>query len=160
VIALDRDDRRAIVILARETSARVTVPATALAQAICRPDHQARLARLIRQPGTDVVSQDQVDATSTGRLLAASGTADTWSSAPAAPASPSSPPTSATCAHSTRPSRSPPSDAPASGSPAGAAQHSPTSSTRQELTDGNAARPGHLSPQPDCPDQPAPGHST
>jgi predicted nucleic acid-binding protein len=78
MIALDRDHRRVIVLLARarETSARVTVPATALAQAIRRPDRQARLARLMRQPGTDVVSLDRVDATSTGRLLAASGTAD------------------------------------------------------------------------------------
>src|SRR5215472_5336210 len=78
LIALDRDDRRVIVLLARarETGARVTVPATALAQAIRRPDRQARLARLIRQPATDVVSLDRVDATSTGRLLAASGTAD------------------------------------------------------------------------------------
>jgi hypothetical protein len=78
LIALDRDDRRVIVLLtrARETSARITVPATALAQAIRRPDRQARLARLIRQPGTDVRSLDRVDATSTGRLLAASGTAD------------------------------------------------------------------------------------
>jgi hypothetical protein len=78
LIALDRDDRRVLVLLARarETGARITVPATALAQAIRRPDRQARLARLIRQPGTDVISLDRVDATSTGRLLAASGTAD------------------------------------------------------------------------------------
>jgi hypothetical protein len=40
MIALDRDDRRIVVLLARarETGARVTVPATALAQAIRRPD--------------------------------------------------------------------------------------------------------------------------
>lgn len=61
---------------AAETRARVTVPATALAQAIRRPGRQARLARLIRQPTTDVVPLDRVDATSVGRLLAASGTAD------------------------------------------------------------------------------------
>jgi predicted nucleic acid-binding protein len=78
LIALDRDDRRMVVLLARarETGARVTVPATALAQAIRRPDRQARLARLIRQPTTDVLDLDRVDATSVGRLLAASGTAD------------------------------------------------------------------------------------
>ena len=78
LIAVDRGDRRVLVLLARarETSATVTVPATALAQAIRRPERQARLARLIRQPGTDVVSLDRVDATSTGRLLAASGTSD------------------------------------------------------------------------------------
>ena len=78
LIALDRDDRRVIVLLARagETSARITVPATVLAQAIRRPERQARLARLIRQPTTDVVALDRVDATHIGRLLAASGTAD------------------------------------------------------------------------------------
>jgi predicted nucleic acid-binding protein len=54
----------------------VTIPATAPAQAIRRPEHQARLARLIRQPTTDVVPLDRVDATHVGRLLAASGTAD------------------------------------------------------------------------------------
>jgi len=78
LIALDRDDRRVVVLLARarETGARVTVPASALAQAIRRPDRQARLSRLIRQPGTDVIGLDRVDATSVGRLLAASGTSD------------------------------------------------------------------------------------
>ena len=78
LIGIDRGDRRVLVLLARarETGAAVTVPATALAQAIRRPERQARLARLIRQPGTDVISLDRVDATSTGRLLAASGTSD------------------------------------------------------------------------------------
>ncbi|MCE7885672.1 MAG: PIN domain nuclease [Actinobacteria bacterium ATB1] len=76
--ALDRNDRRVIVLLARaaETDARVTVPATALAQAIRRPDSQARLARLVRQPTTDVVPLDRVDATSVGMLLAACKTID------------------------------------------------------------------------------------
>jgi len=78
LIALDRDDRRVVVLLARahETGARVTVPASALAQAIRRPERQARLARLIRHPGTDVIDLDRVDATHVGRLLAASGTSD------------------------------------------------------------------------------------
>jgi hypothetical protein len=78
LIALDRNDRRVLVLLARarETGAVVTVPATVLAQAIRRPDRQARLARLIRQPTTDVVDLGRVDATNVGRLLAASGTAD------------------------------------------------------------------------------------
>ena len=78
LIGLDRGDRRVIVLLARaaETGARVTVPATALAQAIRRPERQARLARLIRQPAIDVVPLDRVDATSVGRLLAASRTKD------------------------------------------------------------------------------------
>lgn len=78
LIALDRDDRRVIVLLARarETGAQVTVPAPVLAQAIRRPERQARLSRLIRQPGTDVIALGRVDATHVGRLLAASGTSD------------------------------------------------------------------------------------
>jgi hypothetical protein len=78
LIALDRDDRRVVVLLARarETGAQVTVPASALAQAVRRPERQARLSRLIRQPTTQVASLDRVDATSVGRLLAASGTSD------------------------------------------------------------------------------------
>jgi hypothetical protein len=78
LIALDRDDRRVVVLLARarETGARITVPGSALAQAIRRPDRQARLSRLIRQPMTDVIDLGRVDATSVGRLLAASGTSD------------------------------------------------------------------------------------
>jgi len=78
LIALDRDDRRIVVLLARarETGAQVTVPAPALAQAIRRPERQARLSRLIRQPGTDLIALGRVDATHVGRLLAASGTSD------------------------------------------------------------------------------------
>ena len=78
LVALDRDDRRVVVLLARarEAAAQVTVPASALAQAIRQPDGQVRLARLVRQPTTDVVGLDRVDATHVGRLLAASGTVD------------------------------------------------------------------------------------
>lgn len=78
LIALDRNDRRLVVLLARaaETNVRVTVPATALAQSVRRPERQVRLARLIRQPTTDVVALDRVDATNVGRLLAASATSD------------------------------------------------------------------------------------
>jgi hypothetical protein len=78
LIALDRNDRRIIVLLARaaQTSALITVPASALAQAIRRPERQVRLARLVRQPTTTVAHLDRVDATSVGRLLAASGTSD------------------------------------------------------------------------------------
>ena len=78
LIALDRDDRRVVVLLARarETGIRITVPASALAQAIRRPERQARLSRLIRQPTTDVIDLGRVDATNVARLLAASGTSD------------------------------------------------------------------------------------
>lgn len=78
LIALDRGDRRVIALLARahETSSVVTIPATALAQGVRDPARQARLARLVRQPTTDIVALDRVDATGVGRLLAVSGTAD------------------------------------------------------------------------------------
>ena len=78
LIALDRDDRRVVVLLARarETGAQVIVPASALAQAMRRPERQVRLSRLIRQPGTNVIDLGRVDATHVGRLLAASGTSD------------------------------------------------------------------------------------
>jgi hypothetical protein len=78
LIALDRNNRRVLVLVARarETGARITVPATALAQAIRQPERQGRLARLVRQPTSDVVPLDRVDATSVGRLLVASATAD------------------------------------------------------------------------------------
>lgn len=78
LIAVDRNDRRVLVLLARahETGSRVTVPASALAQAVRHPERQARLARLVRQPTTDVVPLDRVDATNVGRLLAATGTSD------------------------------------------------------------------------------------
>jgi len=78
LIALDRSDRRVIALVARaaERSATVAVPATALAQAIRVPDRQVLLARLIRQPTTEVEQLDRVAATNVGRLLAASGTSD------------------------------------------------------------------------------------
>lgn len=78
LIGLDRGDRRVVALLARahETSARVIIPATALAQAVRDPARQVRLARLVRQPATDVIALDRVDATGVGRLLAASGTTD------------------------------------------------------------------------------------
>ena len=78
LIALDRSDRRVIALLARmtEVGARITVPATALAQAIRSPTRQARLARLLRQPQTAVVALDGTHATQVGLLLAASRTTD------------------------------------------------------------------------------------
>jgi predicted nucleic acid-binding protein len=78
LIALDRNNRQVIVLVARatEVGARITIPATALAQAIRRPERQARLSRLIRQPNSDVIALDRVDSTSVGRLLNASATDD------------------------------------------------------------------------------------
>lgn len=78
LIALDRADRRVLALVARaaERGMRVTIPATALAQAIRNPARQARLARLVRQASTDLVPLDGPDATATGLLLAASRTSD------------------------------------------------------------------------------------
>lgn len=78
LIALERNNRQVIALVARaaESGSRLTVPASALAQAVRCPERQVRLARLIRQPTADVVPLDRVDATSIGRLLAASATAD------------------------------------------------------------------------------------
>jgi hypothetical protein len=78
LVALDKHDRRVIALLARaaELGARVTVPASALAQAVRQPSRQARLSRLLRQPSTALVALDGVDATQVGILLAASGTSD------------------------------------------------------------------------------------
>ena len=78
LIALDRNDRRVVALLARahEVGARVVVPATALAQAMRAPAKQARLSRLVRQATTRVEPLDAPDATRVGVLLAASGTKD------------------------------------------------------------------------------------
>jgi hypothetical protein len=67
-----------IALLARaaELGMRLTVPATALAQAIRNPATQVRLSRLIRQPHTDLVALSGPDATAVGLLLARSATAD------------------------------------------------------------------------------------
>jgi predicted nucleic acid-binding protein len=78
LIALDKNDRRVVALLARaaELGARITVPASALAQAVRTPAKQARLARLLRQPTTTIVPLDGPDATQVGLLLAASRTTD------------------------------------------------------------------------------------
>ena len=57
LIALDRNDRKVITLLARaaERGLRTTIPATALAQAIRNPARQARLRRLMRQTSTDLL---------------------------------------------------------------------------------------------------------
>jgi hypothetical protein len=58
LIALDRNDRHVIALIARATERgmRITIPATALAQAIRNPARQARLSRLVRQAGTDLIA--------------------------------------------------------------------------------------------------------
>ncbi len=78
LIALERNDRRVLALLARgkELGTPITIPATALAQVLRNPFRQARLARLIRQPDTDLVPLDGPDATAVGLLLALTRTAD------------------------------------------------------------------------------------
>lgn len=78
LIALDRNDRSVIALIARaaERGLRVTIPATALAQAMRNPARQARLSRLIRQTGTDLIVLDGPGATAVGLLLARTATAD------------------------------------------------------------------------------------
>jgi len=76
--ALDRNDRRVLTLVARaaERGMRITIPATALAQAIRNPARQARLCRLMRQAGTDLISLDGPEATAVGQLLARTGMTD------------------------------------------------------------------------------------
>ncbi len=78
LIALDRKNRRVLALLARakELGVRITIPATALAQAICSPARQGLLSRLMRQAGTDLIALDGPDATTVGLLLAQTATAD------------------------------------------------------------------------------------
>jgi predicted nucleic acid-binding protein len=78
LIALDRSDRRVLTLIARATERgmRITIPATALAQAIRKPATQVHLSRLIRQVGTDLIPLGGPDATAVGLLLARTGTAD------------------------------------------------------------------------------------
>ena len=78
LIALDRNDRRVLTLIARATERgmRITIPATALAQAIRNPARQSRLSRLIRQASTDLIPLDGPDATAVGLLLARTATAD------------------------------------------------------------------------------------
>jgi|ERR1700728_4088140 len=78
LIALDRNDRRVLALVARaiERGMRITIPATALAQAIRNPARQSRLSRLIRQPVTDLVPLDGPDATRVGLVLARTATSD------------------------------------------------------------------------------------
>lgn len=78
LIALEWRHRRVLVLLerARQTGARITLPAPALAQVLRHPERQVPLVRLSRQVTTDIVALGRSDAIGVGRLLAASGTAD------------------------------------------------------------------------------------
>jgi hypothetical protein len=78
LIAVDRGEREMMLLVAflKKWEAPVTVPATALAQAVRRPARQARVSRLLNQPETRIVVLDRADATAVGQLLAATQTSD------------------------------------------------------------------------------------
>ena len=78
LIALDRNDRRVLALVQRaiERGSQITIPATALAQALRNPAKQVRLVRLIRQPSTALTPLDGPEATNVGMLLASTGTVD------------------------------------------------------------------------------------
>ncbi len=78
LIALERNDRRVLLLIARaiERKMPITIPATALAQVMHHPSRQTRLSRLIRQASTKLVALDGPDATAVGLLLARTGTSD------------------------------------------------------------------------------------
>jgi hypothetical protein len=75
---MDRNDRRvpALVTCATERGMRITIPATALAQAIRTAARKVRLSRLNRQAGTDLIVLNGPDATAVGLLFARTATAD------------------------------------------------------------------------------------
>ena len=78
LIALERSHRRIIALLyeASLRRARLSVPATALAQVLREPRRQAQLMRLLRQPLTDVVPLGRPHASFVGQLLRMSGGRD------------------------------------------------------------------------------------
>ena len=78
LIALERGNRLLAALLANELEhgGRITIPASAMAQAMRSPVRQVRLVKLCRHQTTDVVPLDGPDATAIGVLLASSSTAD------------------------------------------------------------------------------------
>ena len=78
LIALERGDRRMVVLLARiaEAGGTVVVPAAALAQVIRVPARQVPLMRLLRQVSTVTEPLDRAAASFVGQLLGRTGTTD------------------------------------------------------------------------------------
>jgi predicted nucleic acid-binding protein len=78
LIALERNDRRAVALLARarELGTHVVVPATVLAQVIRDPSRQVAVVRLIRDPSTATDALDRGGAAKVGGLLRSAGTTD------------------------------------------------------------------------------------
>jgi predicted nucleic acid-binding protein len=78
LIALEREDRPALLLVQRALRGRerIVVPATALAQVARDLRRQVRVARLLRHSSCVVAPMDRSTAMSVGRLLAESGTTD------------------------------------------------------------------------------------
>ncbi len=78
LIALERGDRGVTVLIieARRTTTRLTVPAGCVAQAWRHPATQARLAMFLRLPIVEVPTIDAAEARRIGLLLAATQTSD------------------------------------------------------------------------------------
>jgi predicted nucleic acid-binding protein len=78
LIALEREDRPALLLVQRalRSRERIVVPATALAQVARDMRRQVRVARLLRHTSCVVAPLDRSTAMSVGRLLAESGTSD------------------------------------------------------------------------------------
>lgn len=78
LIAFERGTRGLVVLVteARHAGETITVPAGCVAQAWRKPERQARLAALLRQPNVRIVALDAEDARRIGLLLATTGTRD------------------------------------------------------------------------------------
>lgn len=78
LIALERNERRILSLLATALEARdrIVVPATALAQVIRNPARQVRLWRMLQFDRTKVVPLDAEHAQAVGALLSRTGTSD------------------------------------------------------------------------------------
>lgn len=78
LIALERNDRRVLLVLAAALvdASRIIIPATVLAQVIRNPARQVRLWRMVQFERTEVVPLDRSQAQAVGALLARTGTSD------------------------------------------------------------------------------------
>jgi len=78
LIALERGTRAVVVLIAeaRESNARLTIPAGCVAQAWRNSKRQARVASLLRLPNVDIVALDAAEARRIGQLLATTRTSD------------------------------------------------------------------------------------
>jgi len=76
LIALDRNDRRVLALVARAADRGMRITTQPRRWHIRNPAHQARLSRLMRQPGTDLAALNGPDVTAVGLLLARTATAD------------------------------------------------------------------------------------